>query len=128
MDDSLPSRPTPPVVRKRSVTIAGHRTSVSLEEPFWEALRDLARSRDKSINDLVTEIDADRRGNLSSAIRIHVLAAYRAIALGRDAPPAPDAVGAGSSPEADSAPARPQSAIAHDQTAEAATPAESLAN
>jgi predicted DNA-binding ribbon-helix-helix protein len=69
-----------PVVRKRSVTIAGHRTSVSLEEPFWDALKDLARLNGKSVNDLVTEIDTGRSGNLSSAIRIHVLDTYRGMA------------------------------------------------
>jgi predicted DNA-binding ribbon-helix-helix protein len=69
-----------PIVRKRSVTIAGHRTSVSLEEPFWEALKDLARLKGQSVNDLVTEIDTGRSGNLSSAIRIHVLDAYRSMA------------------------------------------------
>lgn len=73
MDNVVPD----PMVRKRSVTIAGHRTSVSLEEPFWDALKDLARRRGISVNDLVTDIDARRTGNLSSAIRIHVLAAYR---------------------------------------------------
>ncbi|ABC23008.1 ribbon-helix-helix domain-containing protein [Rhodospirillum rubrum] len=66
-----------PTVRKRSVTIAGHRTSVSLEEPFWDALKDLAKARGQSVNDMVTEIDAGRSGNLSSAIRIKVLEAYR---------------------------------------------------
>ncbi|WP_413205711.1 ribbon-helix-helix domain-containing protein [Rhodospirillum sp. A1_3_36] len=69
-----------PVVRKRSVTIAGHRTSVSLEEPFWDALKDLARLNGKSVNDLVTEIDTGRSGNLSSAIRIYVLDTYRGMA------------------------------------------------
>ncbi len=72
------TRTSDPLVRKRSVTIAGHRTSISLEEPFWEALKDLARIQGQSVNDLVTEIDAGRTGNLSSAIRIHILEAYRA--------------------------------------------------
>lgn len=67
---------------KRSVTIAGHRTSVSLEAPFWEALGRLARRRGLSVQALVAEIDAARKaGNLSSALRVYVLAA---VAGGRD--------------------------------------------
>lgn len=60
-------------VRKRSVTLAGHRTSVSLEEPFWAALGDIARRRGVSVNRLIAEIDRDREGNLSSALRVFVL-------------------------------------------------------
>ena len=55
----------------------GHRTSVSLERAFWEALSDLARARRISINRLIGEIDRDRRGNLSSAIRVYVLEALK---------------------------------------------------
>ncbi|MHA1538419.1 MAG: ribbon-helix-helix domain-containing protein [Alphaproteobacteria bacterium] len=58
---------------KRSVRIAGHRTSVSLEPEFWDALRQLAASAGRSINSLITEIDHDRTTNLSSALRVHVL-------------------------------------------------------
>ena len=56
---------------KRSLTIAGHRTSLSLEPEFWQALQDAARSENKTVAGLVAEIDA-RRGerNLSSAVRI----------------------------------------------------------
>ena len=61
-------------LRKRSVVIAGHRTSVSLEAPFWDALKDIGQERGVSLNRLVAEIDRNRRGNLSSAIRVHVLA------------------------------------------------------
>lgn len=64
-------------LRKRSVVIAGHTTSVSLEPEFWDALRDLAAGRGVSINQLVTEIDGNRTGNLSSAIRVFVLQALR---------------------------------------------------
>lgn len=61
-------------VIKRSVTIAGHRTSVSLEDAFWIALQEIARSRGVSINSLIADIDAGRgRYNLSSALRIAVL-------------------------------------------------------
>lgn len=64
-------------MKKRSVSIAGHQTSVSLEEPFWDALRDLAAARGLSAAALIAEIDASRDGNLSSAIRVYVLNAYR---------------------------------------------------
>jgi predicted DNA-binding ribbon-helix-helix protein len=63
---------------KRSVVIAGHRTSISLEAAFWSALRDLAEARRLSVNQLVETIDAGRTGNLSSAIRVFVLTACRA--------------------------------------------------
>ncbi len=63
---------------KRSVRISGHPTSVSIEDPFWTALRDIAFARGISLNALVASIDADREtGNLSSAIRLAVLAHYR---------------------------------------------------
>lgn len=59
---------------KHSVTIDGHRTSISLEREFWEALREIARARGLSVTALIAEIDHARGGhNLSSAIRIHVL-------------------------------------------------------
>ncbi len=60
-------------VRKYSVTIAGHRTSISLEPPFWEALQTLADKRRMTLAALITEIDRDRGGNLSSALRLYVL-------------------------------------------------------
>lgn len=60
---------------KRSLTIAGHRTSVSLEPPFWEALLRIAEARGVSVAALVAEIDTARGStNLSSALRLHVLA------------------------------------------------------
>ena len=64
---------------KRSVTIAGHRTSISLERPFWDALKELACSEKTSVNDLVRRIDADRggKGTLSAAVRIYVLEGMR---------------------------------------------------
>jgi predicted DNA-binding ribbon-helix-helix protein len=61
-------------IRKRSVTIAGHSTSVSLEAAFWGALKDIANARGVSINALIEAIDEGRTGNLSSAIRVFVLA------------------------------------------------------
>jgi predicted DNA-binding ribbon-helix-helix protein len=60
---------------KRSLTVAGHRTSVSLEQAFWDALSAIARERGRPIQALVGEIDAARGAqNLSSAIRVFVLA------------------------------------------------------
>lgn len=65
-------------VIKRSIMIAGHRTSVSLEQPFWDALREIAEARESSVAGLVAEIDAQRgEGNLSSSIRLFVLAHFR---------------------------------------------------
>jgi predicted DNA-binding ribbon-helix-helix protein len=67
-----------PVV-KRSIVIAGHKTSVSLEDAFWQGLKQIAAERDVTLSDLVASIDTDRRqGNLSSAIRLFVLEYYRA--------------------------------------------------
>lgn len=59
---------------KRSMTIHGHRTSVSLEQPFWDMLRDIAASRGQSLASLVQNIDRKRDGGLSSALRLFVLA------------------------------------------------------
>jgi len=60
-------------VRKRSVRIAGHRTSVSLEDAFWSELTRIAEARGQSINALIATIDAGRGGNLSSAVRVFIL-------------------------------------------------------
>ncbi len=60
-------------VKKRSVKIAGHRTSLSLEEAFWRALKRIAARDGVSINRLIERIDRERAGNLSSAVRIYVL-------------------------------------------------------
>jgi predicted DNA-binding ribbon-helix-helix protein len=65
------------VIAKRSVLLAGHRTSISLEEPFWAALREIAARRGLSLNALVAEIDERRSGNLSSALRVFVLESCR---------------------------------------------------
>ena len=71
-----------PVV-KRSIVIAGHKTSVSLEDAFWTGLKDIATSRSVTLSELVALIDSERRqGNLSSAIRLFVLDHYRALASG----------------------------------------------
>jgi predicted DNA-binding ribbon-helix-helix protein len=65
-------------VVKRSVVVAGHKTSVSLEDAFWNALKEIARARHMTLSALVAEIDAQRQlGNLSSALRLFVLDFYR---------------------------------------------------
>jgi len=68
---------TSPVV-KRSIVIAGHKTSVSLEDAFWKSLKEIAADRGMTLSDLVATIDTDRRqGNLSSAIRLFILDYFR---------------------------------------------------
>jgi predicted DNA-binding ribbon-helix-helix protein len=70
----------PQRVIKRSLQIAGHRTSVSLEEIFWSELRTIALTKQKSVAGLVGEIDAARgEANLSSALRVFVLQTLRRI-------------------------------------------------
>jgi predicted DNA-binding ribbon-helix-helix protein len=60
-------------MKKRSVRIARHSTSVSLEKEFWILLRHLAKENKCSLNQLIASIDATRTGNLSSALRLYVL-------------------------------------------------------
>ena len=67
------SGPHGPTVRKRSVTLAGHRTSLSLEVEFWVALKEAARDEGLSVNALIARIDERRAGNLSSAVRVYLL-------------------------------------------------------
>jgi predicted DNA-binding ribbon-helix-helix protein len=64
---------------KRSITVAGHRTSISLEEPFWQALSDIAAVKRMSLAGVVVEIDRERPAgvNLSSAVRLFVLDWFR---------------------------------------------------
>ena len=61
------------MIRKRSVRVAGHATSISLEDAFWAGLGAIAKARRVSVNRLIDEIDRTRSGNLSSAIRVFVL-------------------------------------------------------
>ena len=63
-------------IRKRSVIVAGHATSLSLEEPFWQDLRAVARGRGTSLNALISAVDRERRGNLSSALRLFIRDCY----------------------------------------------------
>jgi predicted DNA-binding ribbon-helix-helix protein len=94
-----------PVV-KRSIVIAGHKTSVSLEDAFWRGLKDIAGDRNMTLSDMVASIDTDRHhGNLSSAIRLFVLDHYRgktSPAPGDDVAPASESEAAGSEAESDS--------------------------
>ena len=63
---------------KRSLTIAGHATSISLEKPFWDAVREIAATLNQSLPELIADIDANsREASLSSAIRVYVLSWYR---------------------------------------------------
>jgi predicted DNA-binding ribbon-helix-helix protein len=75
------------VVTKHSVRIAGHATSVSLEAAFWEALCEIAARRGLSVNALLSRIDVERDGSLSSAIRLHVLESCRRGELTDRGPP-----------------------------------------
>jgi predicted DNA-binding ribbon-helix-helix protein len=70
-----------PVV-KRSIVVAGHKTSVSLEEAFWNGMKEISGLRDMTLSELVGEIDNNRQqGNLSSAIRLFVLDYFRSRAM-----------------------------------------------
>ena len=66
-------------IAKRSIMIDGHKTSVSLEDAFWAALKEIAQQTNATLSQLVAAIDRDRvQGNLSSAIRLYVLSRYQA--------------------------------------------------
>lgn len=68
---------------KRSIVLDGHKTSVSLENEFWDGLRDIAERNRANLSALVRQIDHDRKnGNLSSAIRVYVFNHFRARAIG----------------------------------------------
>ncbi len=73
---------SPTTLRKRSVNIAGHNTSVTLEQAFWQALKEIAGTRQTSVSALIAEIDQARANdpgapNLSSALRVFILGATR---------------------------------------------------
>src|SRR5712672_1244693 len=68
------------LVTKRSIVIAGHKTSVSLEDAFWKGLKEIATGRGLTLSEMVSTIDKDRaQGNLSSALRLIVLDHYRSL-------------------------------------------------
>ncbi len=67
-----------PMPRKRSITIEGHRTSITLEDAFWQALREVAEEQDKTPPELIAEIDRTRgAASLSGAIRVYLLNHFR---------------------------------------------------
>ncbi len=68
-------------IKKRSIAIAGHKTSISLEHEFWNCVKRIAKERMMTVADLVGQIGAGRTGNLSSALRVYVLEHYKAEAL-----------------------------------------------
>jgi predicted DNA-binding ribbon-helix-helix protein len=84
-------------VIKRSVVISGHKTSVSLEEPFWNRLKEIAKGHQATLSDVLADIESKRQyGNLSSAIRLFVLEHARAQTdTVSPSPGAPNARGAG---------------------------------
>src|SRR5947199_175299 len=95
-----------PVV-KRSIVVAGHKTSVSLEEAFWNGMKEISGLRDMTLSELVGEIDSNRQqGNLSSAIRLFVLDYFRTRAM-------PDAAEKALSRMAESQPAMRAAAPRH---------------
>lgn len=74
---TVASEEDPARLRKHSVVVAGHRTSLSLENIFWRELKAMAAARGQSLNTLIAEIDAERSGNLSSAVRVWVVERLR---------------------------------------------------
>jgi predicted DNA-binding ribbon-helix-helix protein len=69
-----PGRPVKSLVPKRSITIGGKKTNISLEQGFWEALKEIVKERQTTLQELITSIKAERRdANLSSAVRVFVL-------------------------------------------------------
>ena len=76
---------------KRSISVNGNRTSVSLEDEFWQGLREIAKKEGRAITELVEQINQEtHNGNLSSAIRVFVLKRFRASA-DTPKPPSPEA-------------------------------------
>ena len=86
--DSAPEVPKlePAPIVKRSVVVAGHRTSISMEEPFWRAAKDLAAADGVSMSSLLAQIDRNRPpgASLSSAVRLHVLRECQSAIRARD--------------------------------------------
>ena len=65
-------------MKKRSLQIMGHSTSISMEDEFWSVLKEIAESQKTTIQELITQIDLQRTGNLSSAVRVFVLNTLKA--------------------------------------------------
>jgi len=72
-DHSDDGRPKTYTTIKRSIVIGGHKTSISLEDDFWDELKYIAQARQSNLSKLVAQIDQTRTGNLSSAIRVFIL-------------------------------------------------------
>jgi predicted DNA-binding ribbon-helix-helix protein len=71
----------PSLIKKRSLNLAGHKTSIGLEDDFWLSVRSIATQEGVTPSQLIARINADRHhGNLSSAIRLYVLNHYRRLA------------------------------------------------
>jgi len=89
-------------VVKRSIVVGGHKTSVSLEEPFWTSMKEISQQLRVTLSELVSEIDTNRQqSNLSSAIRLFVLDNFKSLAAGptgESAPRADHAQGLAESP------------------------------
>ena len=78
------------IIKKRSIVVRNQKTSVTLEQEFWQSLKEIAHSRQTTLTELVGSIDGGRTSsNLSSAIRVFVLNYYRALALGPSTVSAP---------------------------------------
>lgn len=64
-------------IKKRSIVVGRHKTSISLEDEFWGCLQEIARERREHLSELIASIDAERKSNLSSGIRLFILRHYR---------------------------------------------------
>ena len=60
-------------MQKHSVKLSGHPTSISIEKEFWDILKKIAKNKNQTMNSLISDLDKERQGNLSSAIRLFVL-------------------------------------------------------
>jgi predicted DNA-binding ribbon-helix-helix protein len=83
-----PVSPAKSTIVKRSIVIDGHKTSISLEDPFWAELKVIAAEKDVTRSELIAMVDHDRqRGSLSSALRLFVLSWYRPETTANDMKP-----------------------------------------
>lgn len=64
-------------MQKKSIQLTGHRTSISLEPEFWQALQQIARQKNTSVRKLIIQIDNTRTNNLSSSLRVYILNEFR---------------------------------------------------
>jgi predicted DNA-binding ribbon-helix-helix protein len=73
MDDDPRREDDPSEPRRRSFRLSGHRTSLSLERAFWDALKDIAQQQDRSMTSIIEEVDDTRTGSLTPAVRVYIL-------------------------------------------------------